>query len=545
MRISLRAKTIGGIAAIEGVLLFAIVLTAIGFSTEIIDETLTKRAETTASLFATTTKNAILAYDLASLDVFTEELMQNADMAYVKVIGQNGEVFSSRGEPSLVSRLFIEDTQLADVTDGIFDTSANITEDEFVFGRVELGISIQSTQSKIAEVQAWSSTLALLELVIVAVFSYVLGSYLTRQLKTLNEGSNKIKLALKTRNFDNVKVAVKGQDELSELAVSFNDLVELLQQELLVNYNQHNKLQSLNAELELKVEKRTEKLDTKNSELLQINKEMRETQRQLLQAEKMASVGQLAAGVAHEINNPLGFVSSNLATLKDYISLYQLLSHEAQSLKTSSEPGQPEAISNIKRCLEEADFKFINQDVTELLEESCDGLERVAEIVAGLKLFSRADTNEKQLFDINACIRTTLNMVNNELKYNCEIETDFQSLPQVAIHVGKINQVLTNLLINAGHAIKASGKFGLICISTALENNHVVVKIKDTGTGMSEDVLTKIFNPFFTTKPEGSGTGLGLSISFGIIADHGGVLSAASKIDEGSCFTILLPIINS
>ena len=545
MRISFRAKTIIGIATIEGVLLFIIVITAISFLTEIIDDTLTKRANTTASLFATTTKDAVLAYDLASLEAFTEELMENPDMVYIKVIGQNGELFASRGETSLIERTFKKDRALSDVTDGIFDATATIREGEFVFGRVELGIGIQSTQSKIAEVQKWSTSLAIFELLIVAVFSFVLGSYLTRQLKTLLVGSREIRHALKARNFENVNVLIKGQDEFAELALSFNELVKLLREELLINQKQQDELQELNTDLEQKVELRTEALNLRNKELSKINIEMQETQKQLLQAEKMASVGQLAAGVAHEINNPLGFVSSNLSSLKDYVNAYKLMSYEVSKLTKVPESKHPAIIAGIKAFMDKEDFDFINQDISELIEESDDGLKRVAEIVAGLKLFSRADTDEKQLFDINACLTTTLNMVNNELKYHCNVETDFQSLPNVPIHVGKINQVFTNLLINASYAIRETGRHGLLKLSTLVETEHVVIHINDSGTGMSEETLTKIFNPFFTTKPEGSGTGLGLSISFGIITEHGGELNVISEIGEGSCFTIKLPIHSS
>ena len=545
MRISFRAKTIVGIATIEGVLLFVIVLTAISFLTEIIDETLTKRANTTASLFATTTKDAVLAYDLASLEAFTEELMENPDIAYVKVLDHNGKLFASGGEASLLQRAFEEDYELSDVIDGIFDTTATISEGDFVFGRVELGIGIQSTQSKIVEVQKWSTSLAIFELIIVAIFSYVLGSYLTRQLKTLLISSREIKHALKTRNFENIKVTIKGHDEFSELALSFNELVKVLKEELTINQKQKDALKELNTDLEQKVELRTEALNLRNKELSSINIEIRETQKQLLQAEKMASVGQLAAGVAHEINNPLGFVSSNLSSLKDYVNAYKLMSYQVSRLVTEPESTHPTIITEIKHFMDKEDFDFINQDISELIEESDDGLKRVAEIVAGLKLFSRADTDEKQLFDINACLNTTLNMVNNELKYHCNVETDFQSLPNIPIHVGKINQVFTNLLINASHAIKATGKHGLLKLSTLVDNEHVIVHIKDSGTGMSEQTLTKIFNPFFTTKPEGSGTGLGLSISFGIITEHGGELSVNSTEGEGSCFTIKLPINSS
>jgi signal transduction histidine kinase len=542
VRFSLRTKTIAGVAIIELTLLSILIFTAISFLTAIIDETLTKRAQTTASLFAATTKDALLSYDLASLNAHSEELMTNSDIAYVRVIGSDDRIFAFGGDRELLITPFNEDRELSDVNDGVFDTYAHIKSEGIEYGRIEVGVSIQPTLEKIARVRAWSGSLAIIELLLVATFSAALGTYLTRQLKALTEGSKRVRKALKTRNFDSIKVPVNGKDELGQLAVSFNGLVESLQQELQTNQSQKDQLVALNNQLEEKIAQRTLNLKLKNEELTQINIEMKETQQQLLQAEKMASVGQLAAGVAHEINNPIGFVSSNLSTLKDYVSLYSLLKHEASNVVSAGEDQKDDAIYRLNTFLESKDFDFINEDIGELVDESSEGLNRVSEIVSGLKLFSRVDSDDRQLFDINACLKTTLNMVKNELKYDCDIETDFGKLPKTLINVGQLNQVFTNLLINAGHAIKASQNFGKLRLATKSDASHIYIEIEDNGTGMSEETLHKIFNPFFTTKPEGSGTGLGLSISFGIIEDHGGSLSAKSKLGEGSTFQITLPI---
>lgn len=542
MGFSLRTKTIAGVAIIGVMLLFILIFTSLGFLTAIIDETLTKRAQTTATLFAATTKDALLSYDLASLDAYCQELMTNSDIAYVRVIGGNGKIFAFGGDKKLLIIPFDEDRQSSDVTDGIFDTYALIHSEGVEYGRIEVGISIQPTLEKISKVRTWSGSLALIELLLVVAFSAALGTYLTRQLKALNIGSKRVRKALKTKDFRSIKVPVKGKDELGQLAISFNGLVESLQQELQVNQSQKDQLVSLNADLEDKIAERTLNLKLKNDELTQINIEMKETQQQLLQAEKMASVGQLAAGVAHEINNPLGFVSSNLATLKDYVALYSLLMREASNVVTVDDGQKNNAISRLRAFLESEDFDFIDEDIGELVDESSEGLKRVSEIVSGLKLFSRVDSDDRQSFDINSCLKTTLNMVKNELKYDCNIETYFGKLPQTLINVGQLNQVFTNLLINAGHAIKASQKFGTLKITTRSDSSHIYIEIEDNGSGMSEETLHRIFNPFFTTKPEGSGTGLGLSISFGIIEDHDGSLSAKSKLGEGSTFQITLPI---
>lgn len=545
MRFSLRTKTIAGVAAIEGFLLLLLIFTAISFLTNIIDEMLSKRASATAALFATATKDAVLSYDLASLESFTEELMENPDLEYVRIIGPDRQIFATRGSRALLARDFYQDQRLSDVDDGVFDTYSTINEDGFVFGRIELGISIRSTQAAIAKVSAWSLSIATIEMILVAGFSYFLGTFLMRQLKVLELGSKKVEKALKDRNFAHLSVPVRGNDELSDLAKAFNGLIQSLQQELEVNHQQQKELLALNSELEDKVFERTKDLTIKNNQLIKVNREIKETQQQLLQAEKMASVGQLAAGVAHEINNPIGFVTSNLSTLKDYVSAYQLVVQQAQlAVRELPKHKCPQA-QKLGDLLSKEDFVYINEDIKELLDESKDGLVRVANIVQDLKLFSRVDRNEKQLFDLNACLKTTLNMLNNELKYKCEVVTDFGVIPQIMVNVGKLTQVFTNLLINASHAIKATESFGKITISTALQKNVIVIQIADTGIGIPAETLNKIFNPFFTTKPEGMGTGLGLSVSIGIIAELDGDISVDSEVGKGSCFTIKLPVKNT
>ncbi len=283
-------------------------------------------------------------------------------------------------------------------------------------------------------------------------------------------------------------------------------------------------------------------LEKKNRLVDSLKKDLQDTQRQLLQAEKMASVGQLAAGVAHEINNPVGFVSSNMATLADYISTYQMVMGQMLECTQCDDKSDLEAKKvKLKAAIEEHDIEFINEDILSLVEESAEGLNRVSEIVKGLRLFSRIDSDDRQWFDINQCMQTTLSMVNNKLKYICQQETRFGEVPRVYINVGKITQIFTNLLINAGQAIEATGKQGQIIVKSWLEDEFVHISVTDSGCGIKQEHLDKLFHPFFTTKPEGQGTGLGLSISFGIAEEHGGSLKVISKEGVGSTFTLVLP----
>jgi len=363
------------------------------------------------------------------------------------------------------------------------------------------------------------------------------------QLRQLHQGAKHLGDAVKNNDYREVFVPVRGNDELSELAEAFNQLVERLKEEHEQRQRAQDELKELNTLLEEKVQDRTALLHQKNFQLEEANKDLKETQVQLLQAEKMASVGQLAAGVAHEINNPVGFVSSNISTLSEYVATYQMVFSQINVvLAAENEQARLKALTELKSMLDNQDMAFINEDITELLTDSREGLHRVAEIVKGLKLFSRVDSDQMQQHNINDCVRTTLAMVNNQLKYICTVETHLGRVPDIPMNVGKVSQVVTNLLINAGQAIEATGKNGKVIITTCTLNGFVELRVEDSGCGIPPSHLDKLFNPFFTTKPEGQGTGLGLSISFGIAQEHGGTLSASSVEGEGSTFTLALPV---
>ena len=271
-------------------------------------------------------------------------------------------------------------------------------------------------------------------------------------------------------------------------------------------------------------------LEEDRRELELLLSKVEEAQQQLLQSEKMAAIGQLAAGVAHEINNPVGFVNSNLGSLKTYVN--QLLN--VISAYESSDPAQ------IADARQKADLEFLREDLPSLLAESQDGLSRVTKIVQDLKDFSRVDQADHQLSNLNAALESTLNVVANEIKYKAEVVRELGDIPLVDCVPAQINQVFMNLLVNAAQAIPEKGK---IFVRSGLENNHVWFEIEDTGKGMSAEIQQRIFEPFFTTKPVGHGTGLGLSISYDIIVKkHGGRMDVRSKIDYGTCFRLWLPL---
>lgn len=278
-------------------------------------------------------------------------------------------------------------------------------------------------------------------------------------------------------------------------------------------------------------------LSQRYDELKALNTRLEEAQNQLLQSEKMASIGQLAAGVAHEINNPVGFVNSNLGTLRTYaLQLLALIQAYEQA-----EPALLDAtqLAHIRALKERLDLDFVRTDLPALLDESEDGLKRVKKIVQDLKDFSHVNESEWLEADINAGLDATLNVVWNELKYKATVTKNYGALPPVVCLASQLNQVFMNVLLNAVQAIETHGA---ITISTAQEDDWVRIDISDTGKGMPEEVKKRMFEPFFTTKPVGQGTGLGLSLSFGIIKKHQGRVAVDSAPGEGTTLHLWVPV---
>jgi len=274
-----------------------------------------------------------------------------------------------------------------------------------------------------------------------------------------------------------------------------------------------------------------------NQELESAYNQLQQAQVQAVQQEKMASVGQLAAGVAHEINNPMGFISSNLTSLAKYITKFKAF--ENALLDEVRNAGNSELLNGIERVKKTMKIDFIMEDMGSLLEESQDGAERVRRIVQDLKNFSHVDEAECKAVNINDNLDSTLNMLRNEIKYVAELVKDYGDLPPVYCYPQQVNQVFMNILVNAVHALEGQGT---ITLRTLQEGEFVRIAISDTGKGIAQEHLTKIFDPFFTTKAVGKGTGLGLSICYDIIKKHGGEILVESTVGEGTTFTVQLPL---
>lgn len=290
------------------------------------------------------------------------------------------------------------------------------------------------------------------------------------------------------------------------------------------------------------VEDTTRELYLQNQKLEASLKQLKDQQRVLVQNEKLAMLGTLAAGIAHEINNPMAFVHANLESLTDYLEPYrQLVALQREALDLP-ESEQQSLKQKIAKHVAAADLDFFEEELEEMLTDTRDGLARVREIVGNLRSFARTHTQERAPSDIVAGLQSTLKLLNAQFRTEVIVQQNLQPLPQVHCNLSELNQVFLNLLVNAGHALE--GRSGAtISISTAvLDADRVEIKISDNGIGMSEAVKEQIFVPFFTTKPVGKGTGMGMSIAYGIIVDHGGEIEVESVEGEGTTFTITLPI---
>jgi len=299
-----------------------------------------------------------------------------------------------------------------------------------------------------------------------------------------------------------------------------------------------HKAELLNQDYADKLEDKIRELTSVNNELKDMNDQMTEVHNQLHQSEKMASIGQLAAGVAHEINNPVGYVNSNVETLHNYFSdIFKILDiyEKSENYLMSS----PDILKIIHKEKEEIKLEYLRTDICDLMNESLEGLSRVRQIVQDLKDFAHVDEAEWQWVDLHKGLDSTLNIVNNEIKYKAEVVRKYGEIPQISCLPSQINQVFMNILINAAYAIDQDG---LITIATGTNEDNVWVEISDNGSGIEKEDIHKLFDPFFTTKPVGTGTGLGLSLSYSIVNKHNGEITVDSKPGEGTTFRIMLPI---
>jgi two-component system NtrC family sensor kinase len=308
-----------------------------------------------------------------------------------------------------------------------------------------------------------------------------------------------------------------------------------------------SQLEQANGRLEEDIRKRESaeaELLRRNNELTELNAKLSFAQEQLVQSEKMASIGQLAAGVAHEINNPIGYIFSNFCTLENYIAgLLEMLSTYE---KAETSIVNCEALEDVRAVRERIELAYLKEDIPFLMSESKEGISRVRKIVQDLKDFSRVEAHQEwQWANLHQGIDSTLNIVSNEVKYKADVVKEYGDIPDIECLPSQINQVIMNIVVNAAHAIGTER--GTITIRTGVDfgSGMVWIDISDNGSGIPKEIQSRIFDPFFTTKPIGAGTGLGLSLSYGIVQKHHGNIAIDSEPNRGTCFRITLPIQHS
>jgi len=352
--------------------------------------------------------------------------------------------------------------------------------------------------------------------------------------------------------FTNFALPVGSVVEILLLSFALADRINVLKQEKELSQQQaflamkenERLVKEQNIQLEKKVHERTADLENRNSELHVAMNDLRMTQQQLVESEKLASIGQMTAGIAHEINNPINFVQSNVGPLKrDIDEILELLSQLAH---IDENKDLLEQINHLKNQYTKLDVDYLKKEIQQLLNGIEDGSKRTAEIVKGLRVFSRMDKNELISADINECLHSTLVVMKNMTKAEVTLNVELgENIPKINCYPGKLSQVFMNLVTNAVQATRIPGRQPIdrvINVRSYFNDNKICVEIQDNGKGIPTEIQDRIFEPFFTTKDVGEGTGLGLGIVAGIIGEHNGQLSFTSNANEGTTFLITLPV---
>jgi signal transduction histidine kinase len=463
--------------------------------------------------------------DYATVQAVIDESRSVGGVEYIAVLDRSGRRIASSGwqsnrqlpEPSKSFPLFENSKSPR------YDIVTRISEHGQQLGTLHFGLDLSKIVSARHMLLVQGVSIAFLELVLSSIILMLIGYWLTRHLTTLTRAS----LQVAAGNLTPAAVP-EGDDDVGQLGVAFNTMSRVIAE----------RVHEL-TEAKVALQERAEELEQLNITLeSRVQEELaknREKDNHLIQQDKMASIGQLAAGVAHEINNPMGFITSNLATLDKYLDrLEEFISAQTHSLAAS---GGDEAVklTELRRKLK---IDHILDDGKQLIAESQEGGGRVQSIVEDLKTFSRLDHPDSSIVNINECLETTINIAWNEIKSVATLKREYGTIPPVTCFAQQINQVFLNMLVNATQALENQGE---ITIRTWCEGEDVYIMVSDTGTGIPPEIINHVFEPFFTTKDVGKGTGLGLSISYDILKKHNGDIRVESTPGVGTTFTVRLP----
>jgi signal transduction histidine kinase len=448
----------------------------------------------------------------------------NSDLKTGNNFNNTYQLAKNLAENNLILYAALIDTKtqkyLWTTVDNIAGTKANIKQNTFKVGNNLLVVSFYSDDSLVNLVNLLINGNILLSFIFI-IFgfctAFILAKYVTKPIKKLAEGAEEFSQGnLKYRT------NVKSEDEIGVLAKAFNDMAD--------------KLSDLYNSLEQKVMDRTHELSRTNLQLKRANQEIKDTQSMVVHNEKMRSLGQLVAGVAHELNNPINFIYGNLTHLKNYTNnLVEIINKYKEVQKQLPE----DKFEEVEKLKQELEYEFIVNDLASLIKSCYDGAERSKQIIIDLKNFSRLDEAQVKEVDLHEGIDSALNILESKYKDRVTVHKQYSTIPQVMCYAGQVNQVFMNVLDNAVQAIEGNGN---VYVRTKVEDQNAVIEIEDTGPGIEEDVIPKIFDPFFTTKPVGEGTGLGLSICYKIIKSHNGKMEVESEKGKGTKFIIKIPI---
>ena len=389
---------------------------------------------------------------------------------------------------------------------------------------VGVGIDYADIFRPVQSMKWWLSGVTVFLASGVIVFTYLIARGITVPLKNLIQTAQTI-----AQGKLDQRVQIRSSDEVGILGATFNDMARALSA-------REDELQELNKNLENIVRLRTLELEDSNEALKKAYLDLQNAQEQLVQSEKMASLGQLVAGIAHEIKNPLNFIYGNTGFLADYTQRLRNVLEAYEKLPSIT----PEERQQIETLKNQVNYSFIKEDLQTLIDNFSEGARRINAIVSDLRTFSRMDTDALSDIDLHSSLDMSLNLLRNQYKGRVEIHRDYGGIPKIQGYSGKLSQVFMNLLSNAFHAIQEKGE---VWIRTRSLNGTVEVEIEDNGMGIPKENLHRIFEPFFTTKTVGQGTGLGLSISYGIIEQHQGKIHVSSTLRQGTVFTVRLPTI--
>ncbi len=514
----------------------------------------------------------LLFSDVDGLSKLVDGVAQDEDVLYAVVMTADGGIIAENGlyQYSRLERItqkrfveYLRQLQTADGSrlydaedrDGIYDIFAPVffTEEQGpanaaeplsssavsaqsaakpeLLGVVVVGISFDRGTKLLKLLQLQIVGLTLFIVIMALIVARFLVTKISEPIAKLATGTRRI-----ARGDLSHEVEINTEDEIGELAHSFNFMMHELR------YSRQE-LELWAQTLEQRVQERTCEIQEKNRQLTDLVETMKRIQEQLVHSEKMASLGQLVAGIAHEINNPVNFISSNISPLKQYIADVKEILQRYEQMQCL----QPEQQAEIDILKESLDFDFLLEDLDDLIRDIETGAVRIKDIVLDLRNFSRLDEAELKTIDIHQSLDTTLNLLGHLYENRITVHKAYGDIPPVECYAGQLNQVFMNILANAAQAFDTKGN---VWITTSIQaaskrpgaSPRIHIIIRDDGRGIPDDVLPKIFDPFFTTKDVGEGTGLGLSIAYGIIEKHRGDIRVKSHMNEGTEFEIEIPL---